>query len=649
MRRVARWLRHPATAPLLIVVLIVALPGRALFDSVLLDSFAIRLKGHVLSLAELFRPDQTGLANPYYRPLFTLLHELVDRATHDSDVGQRLLTLSCHALAAFGLLAFARALGLARGARIVALALFLIAPGNVATAAWPLVGYWIVAAALTWFAAARLVTFVQEGGVRHVVVALLLAATSLLAGETAYFLAAFAPLLALLPGAIAGARRRALLAWPSFVAVALLHYQFLEVHSHGLASEGGAGVLTRMLAEVPRYLEGGAGGNFYDGSRPLAWILLAVAGLAALSRPRLRRLALLAPLAAFPFAILGHNERYGYFATGATALLLARALPVALARVGTPPRLARLAPLLLVAVIAFQVPARLDSVREAARVTRTLLNDLDAHRALLDDLDHVVFVNTPMPLRWAIADRLRPRTRAEFESILERTKMRVWLSSDSAYFAAGSADLRSLGATRALALEQGHLVERPPDRPLGDRRAVSLAFLAGGVEVVPRVSTSDRGVDRDRNRDALLARFAALTDPTAIALIEAPLPGLSGALPQRELALQIEPLPPGATNATNSASVANPFNQQLVATLKLAQPGLFVVVTYFSAEDPIHRMTGDIGRFCEIVEAELDGAPVPIVPVDYHAAGVVVPAGEHTVRIRPKAAGPGATAAPDGR
>jgi hypothetical protein len=649
MRRVARWLRHPATAPLLILVLTIALPGRALFDSVLLDTFAIRLKGHVLSLAELFRADQTGLANPYYRPLFTLLHELVDRATGDSDVGQRLLTLSCHVLAAFGLLAFARALGLPRSARNLALALFLIAPGDVATAAWPLIGYWILAAALTWFAAARLVTFVRDGGVRHVAIALLLAAISLFAGETAYHLAAFAPLLALLPEKTPGARRRALLAWPLFLAVALLHYQFLEVHSHGVASDGSVSVVTRMLEEVPRYLEGGAGGNFYDGWRPLAWTLLAVAGLAALARPRLRRLALLAPLAAFPFAILGHNERYGYFAAGATALLLARALPVALARVGTPLRLARLAPLLLVAAIAFQVPARLDSVREAARVTRTMLDDLDAHRALLDDLDHVVFVNTPMPLRWAIAHRLRPRSRAEFESILDRTKMRVWLCSDSAYFAAGPADLRALGATRALVLEQGRLVERPPDRPLGDRRPVPIAFLAGGVEVVPRVSTADRGIDRDRNRDALFARLARLTDPTALALIEAPLPELSGALPQRELALQIEPLPAASANATNPAGVANPFNQQLVATVRLAQPGLFVVVTYFSAEDPIHRMTGDIGRFCEIVEAELDGAPVPIVPVDYHAAGVVVPAGNHSVRIRPRAAGASEAAAPDGR
>src|SRR5262249_51478247 len=160
---------------------------------------------------------------------------------------------------------------------------FLIAPGNVATAAWPLIGYWILAAALTWFAAARLVTFVRDGGVHHVVIALLLAAISLFAGETAYHLAAFAPLIVLLPQKTPGARRRALLAWPLFVAVALLHYQFLEVHSHGVASDGGVSVVTRMLAEVPRYLEGGAGGNFYDGSRPLAWILLAVAGLAALS------------------------------------------------------------------------------------------------------------------------------------------------------------------------------------------------------------------------------------------------------------------------------------------------------------------------------------------------------------------------------
>jgi hypothetical protein len=512
----------------------------------------------------------------------------------------------------------------------------------------------VLAAALVWFAAARLILFLRDGGARDLVVALVLAAVSLLSGETAYHFVAFLPLLALLPGRSEGARRRALIAWPLFAAVALLHYEFLEVHSHGLAAGGGTGLVgmvARMAAEVPKYVEAGAGGNFYDGWRPLAWVVLAVAGLAALSRPRLRRLALLAPLAAFPFAILGHNERYAYFATGATALLIGAALPVALARVGAPSRLARLAPLLLAAAIAVQVPARIASARAAAAVTRTLLQELDAHRPLLDDLDHLVFVNTPFPLRWAIADRLKPRTRAEFESILERIRVHAWLCTDSAYFDAAPADLRPLGATRALVLDHGHLIERPPERPLGDRKLAPMIFLAGAIEVVPRVANSDRGIDRERRRDALFERFATIADPTALALVERPIPELAGSLPQRELALKFEPLPapPRAAKGGAAASeAANPFRQQLIATVRTERPALFVVVTYFSAEDPIHRMTGDIGRFCEIVEAELDGASAPIVPVDYHAAGVVVPAGTHVVRILPRRSGGGANVAPDG-
>jgi hypothetical protein len=649
MRRVPRWLGHPAAAPLLITLLVLALPGLALFDPIFLDSYAIRLKGHVLSLFELFRPEQTGFANPYYRPLFALLHELVDRLTGDSDLGQRLLALGCHALAAAGLLAFARALGLGRRTRTLALILFLIAPGNVCTAAWPLVGYWTLAAALTWFAAARLVDHVRTGSSRALASAAAWAVVSLFCAESSYHLAALLPLLALLPPRVAPgatlprqdtlARRRALLAWPLFAAIAALHYAFLEVHARGVSANAPLERIARALAAVPRFLEGGAGGNAYDGSRPLAWVVLACAGGAALLRPKLRLLALLAPLAAFPFAIVGHNDRYGYFATGATALLIAGGLPLAVTfatngrRRRSVARLAAWAPLALAAVVAFQLPARIASVRTAGRATRALLDGLDRQRARLDDLDRVVFVNTPSPLVYAIAHRLAPRTRAEFESIVARVRMRAFMATDRAYFGGGPAELAPLGATEALVCDGGELVARPITQPMGGRTLLPLAFLARGVALVEPVRTAATGRERERGRDELLARFRKLDDPLASVLIETPIAELEGQLPDAPLQLEFEPLATGQVNAARL-----PFANQLKATTDLPRPGLLVVVTYFAAEDPLHRLTAEIGRFCDSFEADVDGAPVRIVPAFFHAVGVVVPAGHHVVRVRAKAA-----------
>ena len=517
LARLARGLRHPATAPLLMLLLIAALPGLALLDPVFLDSYAIRMKGHVLSLGALFRPDQTGFANPYYRPLFALLHELVDRLTRDSDLGQRLLALCCHAFAAVGLLAFARALGIGRRTRNVALILFLIAPGNVCTAAWPLVGYWTLAAGLTWFAAARLVVFVRDGDRAALATAVVLAVTSLLCSETAYQLAAFLPLRRSVAAAqCIGARGARAAAGAARVA--------------DLRRDGGAALSVPRGARARRHRRRAARPDRRARSRSCRGISRgAPAATASTGAGRSRgrcwssRAERRSCGRGCGFLACSRRSRPSPSRSSATTTATdtsRRGRPHCCSRAGcrsrsrslrVPRRIAAFAPLALAAVVAFQLPARIASVRTAGRATRTLLEELDRNRPLLDDLDHLVFVNTPTPLSFAIAHRLAPRTRAELEAIFARIRMRAFLCTDHAYFGSGPADLRPLGATRALVFDGGRLVERPAERPMGERTLLPMAFLARGVEVVASVRAATTRLERERRRDALLARFARST------------------------------------------------------------------------------------------------------------------------------------------
>jgi hypothetical protein len=155
--------------------------------------------------------------------------------------------------------------------------------------------------------------------------------------------------------------------------------------------------------------------------------------------------------------------------------------------------------------------------------------------------------------------------------------------------------------------------------------------------VVTRPPDLSQGLQGEaRFREQLRARTAALQDPRERVLVEAPLPELAPPLPRGALHFALEELP-ATPHYTIERGVV--FSAQLRVQLELERPGLLVVVTYFAAEEPVHRLGGDIGRFCRQVAATIDGAPAAVHPVFYHCAGIVVPAGRHEVLVRQRAPG----------
>ena len=342
---VRRLARRRAVAIALVAAGTLALPGRFLFDPVLLDSLSIRVKTRLLDVGELLQPAQTGVVNPFYRPLFHLLHRWTDAITGDSHVGLRVLALLCHALAALALVRLARALRLRRPLALGGVLLFLLAPPVVGTAAWPVVAYWTLAAALTWLAAADLVEFVARGGAARALRAVGLFTVGLFSSQTGYHFVALLPVLALAPPRAGSRRARALLLWPLFAAIALAHFALFERGASGLLAAAPIERLKAALSAWPRFLEGALGGDAITGSPPIAWIALASFCAVAL---------------------------------------------VALAQ-------------------SIQLLPRLAALRRAGSETAQLLADLAPIVPRLSDLERAAFVNCPSTLRWAVYDAVAIR------------------------------------------------------------------------------------------------------------------------------------------------------------------------------------------------------------------------------------------------
>jgi hypothetical protein len=628
-------------APLLLaLVATLALPGRFLADPLPFDSYSVRVKSEALSLPALFDPTQTAVANPYYRPLYTVLQALSFKVANGAAWGERTLALLCHVVAALALFRLARTLRVDRVACLGALALFLVAPPNVTTVAWPVVAYWTLADALVWFATADLVEFTASGGRGRLVRALVVAFVSLFSSESAYHLVAFLPLLALAPPipAAEGSRpRRAWLVWPVVALVGLLHFRFCERGASGLVTGNPLQRASNAVGAWPKYLEGVVGGDALTGSRWIAWVALGLALLGVEWRSSRDRLLLLAALAApIPFAALGHNDRYAYFAHGIVAIAYATFASRTLRRVvaSLSPAAASAAVVVpLLAVQLAQLPPRLHALSKAGREYAALRESLAplVEAGKLADPTRAVFVNCPSTLKWVVWDAAAVDRPVDFQAL----EFRHVLAARSSYFSLTPLDLGPLHKSIAVVGESGRVFERPLDTPLGDRRREPAVFLAAAVEVVPPPhGTRDRDVfDRMEHMDAVLARLAQLDEPASHVLVEEPVDALGPAgspLPTERLAWHLEPAPP----LPDGSTPAGLFGMQLVADVAVERSALFVAAIALATDDPLHRVAGEASRSSDVVEALLDGAPAAIVPVFVHGVGVVVPKGGHRVLLR---------------
>ena len=649
--------RHPLAPVVLVVAATIWLPGRFFDEPVLLDSLALRVKERVLSPLENFDPASSQVVSPYFRPLFTLLHGVADRLPIGPERGERLLALACHAFAALALWRLARALKLRRDVALGGLVVFLLAPPNTTTAAWPVVGYWPLAAAFSWLAIADFVEFTATGRRARAVRGALLFAIGLLSAETGYHFVALLPLLALAPPRAGSRRIRPLVLWPIVALVAFAHFHFGERASSGLVTTAPLDRLRTAFEAWWRYLESGLGGDAFSGARPIAWAAFACILLGAWSfrGPRRRFLVLHALIAPFPFAALGHNDRCGYFAYGVAALAFAACAPRGIARVllllrltgikgiggGMAVRRVRrafmgsLAPIVLL-LLAFvdQRDERARSMQLACDETAALRSDLAplAPSLLAADLDAVAFVNCPSTLRFAVYDALSS-PRAEDLKPLRTTAV---LCTKRGYFSAGPIEFASAGCKQVVVCEGGRLVARPPDRPLGAREPLPFVFLAGGVDVVaPPREGFESELARQRYFDGLLTRTRELEDPLNHVLIEQELPELREPLPDEAPEWRLEPVPtPAGTEPPPGL-----FGQRLVVRVDVPSAALLVVITYLAADDPLRRVTGDFGRHSELLQARLDGVPIEIVPVFVHACGILVPAGAHEIVLQAKPLG----------
>ena len=661
MRGLRRWLRHPAAPWAVALAAALALPGMFLRDPVLFDTFSIVVKGRVLSPLELFAPAQTEVANPYYRPLLALLvHELWE-VTGGSHLAQRALALAGVVFAALALARFARVLGQPRRVATAAVLLFALLPGNVVTAAWPIAVNWSLSGAFTLLAAAELVQLVQRVQpvpVRVTVAraaiarALLFSLLGLLCSETPYQLVALAPVVVLfLVVPSAGARRGAALgalavAWVVLCALVLVHFLVFERTAQNLATTAPMVRIANAFRTFPQYLAGALGGDDLTGSRTLAAVVSAVA-LVGLLRARRSALflvafALAAPL---PFAAIGHNGRYGLYPAAAALLAVAAGARRGVARIAAlagarSPGARRRAlaagdfvPLVLGMGFLLQLPPHLATLRDVGSATAQLLADLDSHRAEVADVDHTDFVNVPYSLRWPLFERLGV-TRPEQ---LVAPPFRSWLCTDDAYFGLEAAGPARAESTRALVLDGGRLVVRPAQAPLGERRFEPAIFLAGGFEVAARPDGLATGSPAEQEfRAGLLARIAKLAAPRDHVVLERAPEGLVAPLPTEKLAWRIEPLAPSPALEAAVRQQASILAVRLVAEVEVPRAALLVVVTYLASEDPLHRLTCDTGRFCDLLAATVDGRPSPILPAFVHGCGIVVPAGKHEVVLLQK-------------
>jgi len=414
-------------------------------------------------------------------------------------------------------------------------------------------------------------------------------------------------------------------------ALVLLHYRFLEVAARGLGGDDPVALLVAGLRHLPRFYAGFLGGDQVAGWPALALAMAVLVALPLLRAPRpvwfLVGMTLLAPL---PFAAMGYSERYGYFASAPAALVIGWSLGegwgrLAGGRVGV--RLGGVILALLLGATLWQSGQRCAEERAVSRETGGYAARLAELRPTLGDLHDVMFLNLPPMLKWNIND-LWGVDRAE--DLIVPHDQAVFCTATH-YF--GPPDFGPLGYRHVVEADRGDLLLHPPDRPLGARTAIpDPCFLAGDLEVLPVPDDLGPGVRGELRRLRLVQdRLAETGDPRERVLVEAPVAGLSPPLPTGELRYVLEPLPdvPEADLAHGAR-----FPVRLRVTTDLPRPGLLVVVTYLTPEEPVHRLGGDVGRFCRHVQATLDGAPAPVIPVYFHLTGVVVPAGHHEVVVQ---------------
>jgi hypothetical protein len=508
----------------------------------------------------------------------------------------------------------------------------------VSTAAYPVAAHWALSTGLVWLAASDLVAFTASGRAALALRAFVLAAASLFSSEAAWHLVALLPLLALLPPRAGGRRVRPLLLWPLFAAAAAVHFAVFEPAASGLVAAAPLERLRRALFDWPRFLEGALGGDVLAGSRPVAWAALLLAAIGVGSSSRRRFLALHALASPLPFAALGHNDRYAYLAYGVTALAFAACAPRGIVRLLGPAgrrilrrpaiRLRGAAAALVAALAATQAiqsAPRLESLRLAGEETAALLADLEPLAPKLRDPKQAVYVNCPASLKWALWDRSGIDRPVDFQGL----EMVNVLCTKRAYFALAPLDWSRSDRRLVIACEGGRLLERPLDRPLGEREPLPYVFLAGGLEVATG-APGGGALALQRRFDELVRRTRELEDPIGRVLVEAPVEGLSPPLPREKLEWKLEPVqaPPGAKPPPGL------FGLRLVARVDVERPAFLVAMTCLVAEDPLRRVTGEFGRSSALLEALLDGRPAPIVPAFVHACGIVVPAGEHQVVLR---------------
>ncbi len=616
-------------------------PLLALGDPALPDSYTFRIKSRMLTVWEQFLPSQTEVVNPYYRPLYGVMQQAVDWLAGGSDVGLRALALFAHGFAAFALVKLGKVLRLSSPACMAATFLFLAAPGNVFTALWPVVAYWTLAAGMVFLAIRHWILFQETGAKVHAIGTLGWAGLSLFSSQTAYQLLALGPLLALFPPLhlpSQGRVKRTLLLWMILAVAAFTHFRLLEQSAQGLAGAGLANQLERVLQFSVKYWSGMAG---HDPMVPVGiapWIVLlaAVPFLGKLGRREVFLIAFgfTAPL---PFAVLGHSERYAYFASGPLVLAMASLWIEPRASTAPSRRIAPVMGVVGVVVVAalgvmysIQSTLRFGDVREAARESGATVDSLSQLLPELHDLDRVAFLNAPPMMKWTLNDLLEVDSLDDFVA----PKSPPYFVTDHAYFHLGPVDLREHGFDQVLEyLPTGKLERRDPARPFGERQVIApVWFLARNFRVLSRPANLGGGFRGQLQwMDTVLDAARATKDPREMVVVEQPIPELERPLATESAVFRFESGPSAAAGGTSEGVV---IPGQLVVDLDLPRAGLLVVVTYFNAPDPVHRMAGDVGRFCRHVHAELDGQVVPVIPVFYHLSGIVVPAGEHRVVVR---------------
>lgn len=614
---------------LLVAALLLLLPGRFLFEPTLLDSYAIRVKTELLSPTELFHPSQAELLNSFWRPLFHLLHAQVDRLAAGSDVGLRLLPLLAFAAVAFGMGRLARALGLPRAGTLPAVALFLVAPPNVTTASWPVAASWPLGVAITLHAAADLLAFAANGRRAQLWRGVGLVAVGLACSQAPWQLLPLLSAAHLAPPSARVHRTRLLVALSAALALVMVHLLLLE---RGAVTRGGGSLADwrEALARMPRFLESGLGGDSLTGARPVAWLALATIALASWRDRRLRCLALMVLAAPLPFALVGHSDRYALHAHALAALALAAALPrVAATAFGgavAGGRVARIVlPLPFVAVSLLQLPDRLSALRRCNAEARQIVAAVRDAAPQLGDLRSVRLVNAP-PYLGVVAFHQALRHGASRWVALTNTPA---LRTRDGYFALAPLAESDGDAARLFEWDGTQLIARDPAAALGGRRLLPPLFLAGGFEVVePRRGCGPLAEIEEET--LLLDQIAERVAPFDAVTVEAPLPQLAPPLPRGALDWRIEPVALGAADRP----AGRLFDEQIVATVDVSAAALLVVaVTWLQPPDPMRWVTGDAGRWTSFFEATIDGEPVPIVPVDRHLCGVVVPSGRHEVIV----------------